>query len=66
VLTVGFDATALNKLNDTCRRTGDKAARVFLAKFADIEGVKAVNVLRRIYAVECLSFVNVLGKGSLY
>ena len=65
MFTLRFDAAALDQLDDASRRAGDEAAAVFLAELANINCVKAVDVLAREHAVEGLRFINVFRKRCL-
>ena len=61
-----FDAAVLNEFNDACRGASNETTLIFLAETADVDGVKAVDVLLRSDAVEGPGLVNVGWEGCLY
>lgn len=66
VFAFGFDAAAFDEFNNARRRTGDKSACVFLAEFADVDGVESVDVFVGSDAVKGFGFVEVFWEGRLH
>lgn len=66
VFTFGLDAAAGDEFDDAGGGAGDETGIVFLAEFADVEGVEAIDVFVGGHAVEGFGFVEVFGKGGLH
>lgn len=65
VFAFGLDAAAGDELDDAGGGAGDETGFVFLAEFANVEGVESVDVFVGGDAVKGFGFVEVFGKGGL-
>ena len=65
VLAFGFDAAALDELDDAGGGAGYETAAVFLAEFTDVDRIKAVDVLAGKDTVEGFCLVDMLGQRCL-